>query len=137
MQEDESVRAEDLEAGDVIFYLEEWRTVLHVYCHHKSCYQKAHLSQKDSTLPLSVKIDRNKFVFRKTKGAIMSANLYKAEDLAKELQQKLADLSALIVAPARLEVVPSVFVERDAIVAALTAEIKKVSAHINELCKKL
>lgn len=135
--ETELVNAEDLQVGDEIYFRDEWRTVLHTYVHPKSCYQKPHLSQSDSTLPLSVRIGRQTKVKRRTRGSIMSVSLLTSHEMVKSIQAKLIDFQALNLAPDRVEIVPSVFVDKAPIMAALKADIKAEYSKLGEQLKKL
>lgn len=135
--ETELVDAEDLQVGDEVYVRDEWRTVLSVYVHPKSCYQKPTLSQSDSSYPLSVRIGRTTQVKRKTKGAVMSVALLTSHDLVKSLQAKLADYQALVHAPERVEVVPTVFVDKEPIMSALKTTIKAEYSKLGEQLKKL
>lgn len=134
---EEEVPAWQLKVGDEIWYDNEWRTVLSVYCHVKSCYQKPILSQSNSTIPLSVKMDNNLKIRRKTENYIMSVNLLTSHDLVKELQAKLIDYSALSDAPDRIEAVPSVFIDKAPIMYALKKEIQAIHAKLGENIKKI
>ena len=136
-KETELVNAEDLEVGDEAYVLGEWRTVLSVYVHPRSCYQKATLSQSDSSIPLSTRINRNTQVKRKTREGIMSVALLTSHDLVKSLQAKLADYQALVHAPERVEVVPTVFVDKEPIMSALKTTIKAEYSKLGEQLKKL
>lgn len=120
-----------------LWYDDEWRTVLSVYCHIKSCYQKPNLSQSNSTIPLSVRMDKNLKIRRKTENYIMSVNLLTSHDLVKELQAKLIDYSALNDAPDRIEAVPSVFIDKVPVMHALKKEIQAVYAKLGENIKKI
>lgn len=133
----ELVKAEDLQVGDEIYYQSEWRTVLHTYVHPKSCYQKPSLSQPNSSIPLSARIGRNVRVWRRTKGAVMSIALLTSHELVKNIQSKLIDFQALNDAPDRIEVVPSVFVDKSPIMSTLKADIKAEYSKLGEQLKKL
>lgn len=133
----ETVKAEDLSVGDEILYCNEWRTVISTYVHPKSCYQKATLTQHNSTIPLSVKIGRSTLVERKTRGFIMSVALLNCHELAKSVQAKLIDYQALVNAPERVEVTPSVFVDKEPIMSALKASVKAEYGKLGEQLKKL
>lgn len=133
----ETVKAEDLLVGDEILYCNEWRTVVSTYVHPKSCYQKANLTQPNSTIPLSVKIGRRTLIERKTRGFIMSVALLNCHDLAKSVQAKLIDYQALADAPERVEVAPSVFVDKEPIMSALKASVKAEYNKLGEQLKKL
>lgn len=135
--ETELVDAEDLQVGNEIYFHDEWRTVLSTYVHPKSCYQKPHLSQSDSSLPLSVRIGRHTQVKRKTRESVMSIALLTSHELVKSLQAKLADFQALNDAPPRVEIVPTVFVDKAPIMAALKTDIKAEYAKLGEQLKKL
>lgn len=135
--ETELVNAEDLQVGDEIYFHDEWRIVLSTYVHPKSCYSKPHLSQSDSSLPLSVRIGRHIQVKRKTREGIMSVALLTSHDLVKSLQAKLADYQALVHAPDRVEVVPTVFVDKEPIMSALKTTIKAEYNKLGEQLKKL
>ncbi|QEM42985.1 hypothetical protein AC4HA13_0014 [Escherichia phage vB_EcoM_4HA13] len=134
---EEEVPAWQLKVGDEIWYDNEWRTVLSVYCHIKSCYQEPNLSQSNSTIPLSVRMDKNLKIRRKTENYIMSVNLLTSHDLVKELQVKLIDYSALNDAPDRIEAVQSVFIDKVPVMHALKKEIQAVYAKLGENIKKI
>lgn len=136
-KKEEEILAWQLEVGDEIWYDNEWRTVLSVYCHVKSCYQKPNLSQSNSTIPLAVRMDKNLKVVRKTKDYIMSVNLLTSHDLVKELRAKLIDYSALSDAPDRIEAVPSVYIDKAPVMHALKKEIQAIHAKLGENIKKI
>lgn len=136
-EKEEEVPAWQLKVGDEIWYDNEWRTVLSVYCHVKSPYQKPNLSQANSTIPLAVRMDKNLKVVRKTKDYIMSVNLLTSNDLVKELQAKLIDYSALSDAPDRIEAVPSVYIDKAPVMYALKKEIQTIHAKLGENIKKI
>ena len=137
LEKEEEVPAWQLKVGDEIWYDNEWRTFLRVYCPTNSCHQKPNLSQSNSTIPLSVRMDTNLKIRRKTENYIMSVNLLTSHDLVKELQAKLIDYSALNDAPDRIEAVPSVFIDKVPIMHALKKEIQAVYAKLGENIKKI
>lgn len=67
----------------------------------------------------------------------MSVALLTSHELAKIVLQKLGDYQALVNAPTRLEVAPSVFVEKESIMTALRTSLKAEYAKLGEQLKKL
>lgn len=133
----EIVEAEYLKVGDEIYYDNEWRTVLSVWLHERSPYNKINVSQAKSTIPLSTKLDKNSKVERKSEKYRMSIALVSSHELVKQLQTKLIDFQALNDAPDRIEIVPSVFVDKAPILSALKADIKAEYSKLGEMIKKL
>lgn len=133
----EVVEAGYLKVGDEIYYDNEWRTVLSVWLHERSPYNKINVSQAKSTIPLSTKLDKTSKVERKSEKYVMSVALINSHELVKQLQAKLIDFQALNDAPDRIEVVPSVFVDKAPVLSALKADIKAEYARLGEMIKKL
>lgn len=67
----------------------------------------------------------------------MSVALLNCHELAKSVQAKLIDYQALVNAPERVEVTPSVFVDKEPIMSALKASVKAEYSKLGEQLKKL
>lgn len=74
---------------------------------------------------------------QETREGVMSVALLTSHDLVKSLQAKLADYQALVHAPDRVEVVPTVFVDKEPIMSALKTTIKAEYSKLGEQLKKL
>lgn len=80
---------------------------------------------------------RSTLIERKTGGFIVSVALLNCHELAKSVQAKLIDYQALVNAPERVEVAPSVFVDKEPIMSALKASVKAEYNKLGEQLKKL
>lgn len=67
----------------------------------------------------------------------MSLALLSAHELVKTIQAKLIDFQALNDAAERIEVVPSVFIDKGPVMLALKSDIKAEYAKLGEKLKKL
>lgn len=80
---------------------------------------------------------RSTLIERKTGGFIVSVALLNCHELAKSVQAKLIDYQALLDAPERIEVAPSVFVDKEPIMLALKTIIKAEYSKLGEQLKRL
>lgn len=85
----------------------------------------------------SQKIPKTNKVKIKLRKVVMSVILLNCHELAKSVQAKLIDYQALVDAPERIEVTPSVFVDKEPIMSALKASVKAEYNKLGEQLKKL
>lgn len=134
------IRAEDLEVGDEIRYCNEWRTVLSVYVHPNSCYQKCCLSQSDSSIPLSIKLSRRLEV--EVKGAEEKLLKYSrfASGGVDHIISKLKDLESLSVKAGTTVNVVGIDFSANTLIDVLKSELRKahknLDKHIVQLTKE-
>lgn len=83
------------------------------------------------------KIPKSNQIKIKSRGVVMSVALLNCHELAKSVQAKLIDYQALVNAPERVEVAPSVFVDKEPIMSALKASVKAEYNKLGEQLKKL
>lgn len=145
-QEEEYVKAISLECGDVIFDDRNgWCTVVSNYLHARSPWAKLSvIPEKDSEryrleriCGLSIKKSLDTNILRKTRKHLMSINLITSHDLLAQVQAKLTDLSALENANERLEVAPSVFVDKQAVTASIKTDLRAAYSKLGEAIKRL
>lgn len=143
--EEEIVRAELVEAGEYIWWWNAWHLVTNNYRHPASGCAKMNLIPEDSEFEyrldrccgIYTKIGKTENVRRRTKEKTMSVFINSAKELADDLLQKLDDLSALQMAAPRLEVAPTVFVDKETLLNVLRSDIKVLNSKLHEAIKKL
>lgn len=142
----EYVKASSLESGDVIFDDRNgWCTVVSNYLHARSPWARLSvIPEKDSEryrleriCGLSIKKPLDTNILRKTRKHLMSINLITSHDLIAQVQAKLTDLSALENASERLEVVPSVFVDKQSLTASIKTDLRAAYSKLGEAIKRL
>lgn len=85
----------------------------------------------------SQKIPKKSQMEIKSRAIVMSMALITSHDMVKALQAKLIDYQALNDAPARIEVVPTVFIDKEPAMKALKDIIKAEYSKLGEQIKKL
>lgn len=143
--ETEMVRAGDLEPGDNIFVRDEWHKVVTNYKHPRSPYAKLSIVPESEEEHYRInricglywKMGLNDKVIRQTRRSKMTVALMNASQFAADLSQKLGDLQALQDAPPRIEVVPSVWVDKDVLLNTLRSDIKVLYSKLGEQIKKV
>lgn len=141
MNKTELVPAEILVKGDNIHYNNEWVTVLSVWCHPNSCYNKINISQKDSTIPLYVRMGKSLTVERKTRDYMEHLHLQNALEQTDEVKAKLCQYLELLIMPTdhenKVKLGEGVNIAKDTLLKAARDEMKAAGNKLNELMKKL
>lgn len=141
MNKNEYVPAEILAKGDNIYYNNEWVTVLSVWCHPNSCYNKINISQKNSPIPLHVRLDKSLSVERKTRNYMEYPHLQNAVELTVVVKAKLEQYAKIINAAVDFEgkvsLGTSIRLDKDTLVKAAREELKAAGNKLNEMMKKL
>lgn len=144
--EEEYVDAGMLESGDVFLHGNDgWCEVLNNHLDPRSQYAKLSVIpekdvekyRRERISGLYLKVPLITKVLRKTRKYIMSTYLISSHNLVKEVQAKLMDLSALENAPDRLEVSPSVFVDKKAVTASIKTDLRAAHSQLGEVIKRL
>lgn len=137
-EETQMIQAMDLEINDEIVINNGWARITGLNKTQGRWYIYADcVSLVSGRKMVSQKIPKSNQVKIKSRGVVMSVALLNCHDLAKSVQEKLIDYQTLVNAPERVEVAPSVFVDKEPIMSALKASVKAEYNKLGEQLKKL
>lgn len=137
-EETQMIQAMDLEINDEIVINNGWARITGLNKTQGRWYIYADcISLVSGRKMPSQKIPKTIEVKIKSREVIMSVALLNCHDLAKSVQAKLIDYQALVNASERVEVAPTVFVDKEPILSALKSSIKAEYNKLGEQLKKL
>lgn len=139
------VYGKELVAGDFVLISGEFHEVTQTYLHPRSCYNKIHTVadsdreyyKQHSIIGCYRKIPLSQVVYIKKRSKVVSGYLIEAGDSAKRVLQLVGDYAAVKDLPARVEVAPSVWMDKEVIVKTARSEMKAECNRLSELMKKL
>lgn len=138
LQSEGIIQAMDLEINDEIYVNNGWAKVTGLNKTQGRWYIYVDCVCLTSGLKMpSQRIPKTNKIKIKSRRIVMSVTLLNCHDLVKSVQAKLIDYHALVDAPERVEVAPSVFVDKEPILSALKASVKAEYNKLGEQLKKL
>lgn len=143
----ETLQAREITVGSIIWYAQggEWARVVTNYQHPRSPYAKLSIIPESCEeeyrikriCGLYFKVGLSDLLTRQTKEHVMSVYLMNSSSIAQDIAQKLCDLSALQDAPPRVQVLPSVFVDKEVLLNTLRSDLKVLYSKLGEQIKKI
>lgn len=133
-----AVKVQELSKGQVIWYDNDWRTILSWWQWKKGSPVRLGVSQPNSTIPLAVKLYADILVEVKMKEDLTHVHICSAIAATEALSKALKDLATIVLAPGdTVAIFTDVELDKATLRKAAKDTVNKQAAILKELIGKI